>query len=683
MIIMLIITNFTFALGIEIYYPNGNQELCSSTLVEIKWNGIASDVDVLVKSEQNSEFQKILNYEVVGNTFKWKVSVEDFFNVPLTFRISNRNNSNEFDEVGGITVFRDIEIIEQTNSLQICEGEDILLDIEAIGYDLKYQWFKDGQMIPDANSQVLYIQNSDYSHSGTYTCNIKSNGICAEKEIAPISVYVATKTKFTSNPKNIFWEYKSSGNFNALLHANINDSNNVKFQWYKDSTIWVVPENGGIPVAVQIKIKLNEGKKYRGTQSSNLAVNNMVWGDRADYFCIADGLCGVDTAVGAIGAQKYFRIHKESPDFYDCEGKDVTFKARVETNETGTFTYQWYKTGLIKLQEGEKFSGTQTLELTIHKPDRKDNSTFYVLVNLVEKQVYDRSESFIFNPEYMPTISEQPKDWVIHAPRNFHIGIIWLKLLLYNYQSCFYEWYKGDSLILKGYNKNGYIYDPLNAKNVKPSDVGWYKCKISNQCGTIWSDSVYVAWGFKNNKLSACLNDEFVITVDEFSDDFYFQWVFKDKVIEDSDRIINSKTNKLTFIRLDETDVGNYSVYVINKNNQNRILMGIIKVEVELPPDIITDFPDTLSNVGDRMPQVSIVANSRGEGLYYILYIDGKAQEAEQFKKRDQYGNIDYGFVLGGSDSNLKPGVYQYRFRNDCGMIWSNKMTVINENYKE
>ena len=678
LLIILLLSNFSFALGIEIYYPTGNQELCSSTPVEIKWNGIASDVDVLVKSEQNAEFQKILNYEVVGNTFKWKVSVEEFFNVPLTFRISNRNNSNEFDEVGGITVFRDIEIIEQTNSLQICEGEDILLDIEAIGYDLKYHWFKDGQMIPNANSQVLYISQSNHSNSGTYTCSIESNGICYEKEIAPISVYVTTGTKFLTIPENVFWEYQYNGKMDARFHANINDSNNVIFQWYKDTIIFVKPEGGGTLVPRQIRLKLQDGKKYTGTQSHDFVVKNMVWGDRTEYHCIAEGLCGVDSVTGSIGAQKYFRIIKKSPDYFGCDGIDVKFKAIVETNETGTLTYQWYRSGFVKLEEGERFTGTQTLELTMHKPNRLDNSTYYVLVTLAEKKVYDRSEAFTYMPQYKPDIALQPYEWVIHAPRNYEKRRLYFLINVYNEEKCYYQWYKGDSLVASTGENNFY-----RKTNVQPSDTGWYRVKIRNNCGIIWGDSMYVAWGFEDYNRSTCMKEELVVTVDDYGDDYYYEWIFKGNVIVDSDSILHSKTNKLKFTSLKAGDEGDYKIYIINKNTQYKTLIGIIRVTTEEPPKIVRDFPKTQSNIGYRMPIFSIIAVSKGKGLYYILYIDGQAQNTEQYIAQDIYENTDYGFVFGGMNSNLKPGVYQYRFRNECGTTWSTKMTLINENYVE
>lgn len=678
MIMLLIMSNFTFSLGIEIYYPNFDQELCSSTPVKIKWNGIATDFNVLVKTENNPEFQKIQNYEVQSNTLIWKVNSDEFFNVPLTFRISSVDYPDDFDEVEGITVYRDIEVIDQTKSFQICEGEDIFLDINAIGYELSYQWFKDGNAIQTATSSTLFVPKADYSHSGVYTCSIESNSLCGQKEISPISVYVASKTKFLSNPKNVFWEYLDNGKMIAEIHANIFDeTNNVSFQWFKDSTIFVAPEGGGLAYPVEIRIKLQDGKKYTGTKSHDFVVKNMVWGDRAEYYCIAEGLCGKDTATGSIGAQKFYKIINKSPDYFGCEGKTIKFKASIETNETGTFTYQWYRSGNIKLVEGEKFSGTETLELTIHNADRFDNSTYYVLVTLVEKKVYDRSEAFTYMPEFKPAISDQPRDWVIHAPRDFEPDRIYLKIFVYNFEPCIYEWFKGASLIQRSQD-NSY-----RKSSVDSSDIGWYKCRIRNNCGSIWSDSIYVAWGFQNNKFSACMNEKLVLSVDEFSDDFYLEWVFKGNVIDDSDRIKNSKTNKLTFSRLDEDDAGNYSVYVVNKNTQNKILMGIVKVAVELPPDIARDFPDTLSNNGNSMSKISLVALSKGDGLYYILYIDGEAQSSEQFRAQDMYGNTDYGFIFGGNDSNLKPGVYQYRFRNDCGLTWSNRMTVINENYKE
>ncbi|MBX3042344.1 MAG: T9SS type A sorting domain-containing protein [Candidatus Kapabacteria bacterium] len=689
--IFLILVNKAFSEGINIYYPADIQELCRTTPIVIKWEGSTADVIVEIKNENDTKYNFVLNYQINNNTFVWTVNDAEYLNTTLSVKVSDKNNPEIYDEFHGITIFSETEILHQTQSVQVCSGDDIYLQVDALGYNLSYQWYRDNNPVDGAVSSVLRYSNADYSMSGTYVCKIKSNSPCDIAQSKPISVYVATPTEFTTRPEEVFWEYNKSATMTALLHGNNEpEINNVKFRWFKDTIIYTFkPPKTFIPDTIRLELK--EGKKYIGTKSQDLEITKLVWSDRTTYYCVADGLCGSDTVSCEIGDESRFEIIKVSPDFYGCEGQDVTFKATVVTEVEGTFTYQWYKSGFKKLIESEKFIGTQTRELTIKNTDYdEDFNIYYVLVTWVEKKVSKRSEHFVLELNMLPKIYEQPRNTFIKDRTNKFFGQTYIDVIVKNDVGCMYTWYRNGKQARKTCHRSDYwlgidscppypsLYPPPPRASV-PEDVGWYRCKIENECGVTWTDSVYVAWDY--NELYSCIGKDIAIEVKDLGENYSYIWEFDGKELQETDRIKNVESSKLIIRNLKIEDHGNYLVWTVDKNSNTKTLYSKVFVEVITAPFIQKDFPNELTNDGDYIKQIFASVISNGPFLDYEVYLD-KVKIHEGTKFRNNLYNNDYGFLFGGKENNVKPGVYQYLFRNDCGEVWSNKMKVTNTAYK-
>jgi hypothetical protein len=164
--------------------------------------------------------------------------------------------------------------------------------------------------------------------------------------------------------------------------------------------------------------------------------------------------------------------------------------------------------------------------------------------------------------------------------------------------------------------------------------------------------------------------------------EYEYIWEFKDNIVLEAERFKNVNTNKLLIKNLHSEDHGYYYVWSLNKVTKTKTLLSKVFAEVIKSPLIIKNFPKEINNYGEdfiRQDFASVISN--GPYLYYEIYLNGE-KILEDTKYRNEYYANDYGFVVGGRNSNLKPGIYQYFFRNDCGEIWSNKMNVINSAYK-
>jgi hypothetical protein len=691
LILWLIANSNLFASAISIYYPTELKEICNSNPLILKWTG-TENVNVEIKKESDNEYKPLLNYQINDNTLNWTLNDADYLNFPLSIKISEKTNPGNYDEIAGIIIFSSVEIINQTQSFSICKDEMIYLQIDALGFGLKYQWYKDNELITGATSNVFSINNSDYSHSGVYHCKISTSGVCNDLLSEPISVYVAAPTKFITRPEEVFWEYNKSVTMTAELHANNEpEINNVKFRWFKDTVVYTfIPPKKFIPDTIMVE--LIESKKYKGTNSQDLEITKLVWSDRGKYYCVAEGLCGSDTVSCVIGDESRFEIIKVSNDFVGCEGQDITLKTKVITSVEGTFTYQWYKAGFKKLIESDKYLGTQTLELTIKNADyNEDYNNFYVLVTWHEKKVAKRSPSFVVELKTLPIITQQPSNTIIKDRTNKFFGQTYIDVITKNDIGCLYTWYRNGVQARKTCHQSNYwigidscppygALSPPPPRPAVPEDVGWYKCKIENECGVTWSDSVYIAWDYY--EYYSCIGTDLTLEVVDMGNEYEYIWEFKDNIVLEAERFKNVNTNKLLIKNLHSEDHGYYYVWSLNKVTKTKTLLSKVFAEVIKSPLIIKNFPKEINNYGEdfiRQDFASVISN--GPYLYYEIYLNGE-KILEDTKYRNEYYANDYGFVVGGRNSNLKPGIYQYFFRNDCGEIWSNKMNVINSAYK-
>ena len=70
-------------------------------------------------------------------------------------------------------VYVPTNITTQPLSQNVCENEDVLFNSQTNGTDpVSYQWYKDGQLIPDANEEDLFFNNIIVSDTGNYYLEI-------------------------------------------------------------------------------------------------------------------------------------------------------------------------------------------------------------------------------------------------------------------------------------------------------------------------------------------------------------------------------------------------------------------------------------------------------------------------------------------------------------------------------
>jgi hypothetical protein len=104
------------------------------------------------------------------------------------FKASNYCKPDITSEKLNITVYEATEIIEGPNDTTVTEGKTVILWVSAIGGNLKYQWYKNDQVLLGAFDPTLEIKNIKKSDEAYYHCEIEGECGNFKSERALITV---------------------------------------------------------------------------------------------------------------------------------------------------------------------------------------------------------------------------------------------------------------------------------------------------------------------------------------------------------------------------------------------------------------------------------------------------------------------------------------------------------------
>jgi hypothetical protein len=494
----------------------------------------------------------------------------------------------------------------------------------------------------------------------------------------PISVYVSTKTQFTVIPLNIQWAYLATMGFKVGIHSlDLEEARNTKFRWYRD-TLNVFTEKPDI-------IALKDSGRISGAWSDHLIIKDMIYTDRGRYFCIAEGRCGADTLYTFIGNQDFMKVYNIGYDYSECEGGTAFLEVKVETSVDAPIEYQWYNTGLRLIEESDKFVGTKTNKLQINDVQKADAIAYYCRVTMPKYDIFQNSEIFIINPAYLPEILQHPKDYVIKDRENFYFGQLALRTVISSNRVCKFEWYRNDTLVYTDLSEGSSTYligPPWAPRMAVPTDVGKYYCFITHQCTTMTTRSVHVVWGYEDVIL--CNFEKGVLEVDKAKDGeekYNYIWYKDKKAFVPNFRIKGGGTHKLEFSWVIVDDTGTYEVWRQNKESGELEYLGKIYLEVKGPPEVRKQFPALIVNEDNYLPKKNCAVFSHGPTLHAQLYYEDAplgSVEVRQISINEKF----HAYYIGGYNTNLKSGIYKYKFWNECGESWTEPFEIINTNHK-
>lgn len=112
------------------------------------------------------------------------------------FATSNVPNPSNCDVSGKsrevfVSRFATPKITGQPVSTDGCFGGSATLSVVAEGFDVSYQWFKNGVAVPNSNSNALFLDKLSATHTGSYT--VRVSGTCGFSQTSTPAVFTVVK----------------------------------------------------------------------------------------------------------------------------------------------------------------------------------------------------------------------------------------------------------------------------------------------------------------------------------------------------------------------------------------------------------------------------------------------------------------------------------------------------------
>jgi hypothetical protein len=121
---------------------------------------------------------------------------------------------NAFSENFNLKVLPLTSITNLTDNIDVPLGRSPVLEVVAEGFNLTYQWQKDGIKISDANDSTLPLYDLNTKDIGLYRVSV--NGTCGSA--ISDSIYVYTANEESSGTEVFVWPTITSGEFNIALN---------------------------------------------------------------------------------------------------------------------------------------------------------------------------------------------------------------------------------------------------------------------------------------------------------------------------------------------------------------------------------------------------------------------------------------------------------------------------------
>lgn len=219
-----------------------------------------------------------------------------------------------------VTVAIKPRITRQPTGLDVCPGTDNTISVAAVGNNLAYLWYKDGQPLLNQTGSSISFNKYDYSMNGQYYCTVRSD--IANPNNCTISVQSSTvrvsgfrAPVAASQPKSID---ACAGTATTLVGTFTGTG--LTYQWFKD------------------------GKALDGQTANALVIGATQPTDAGKYVLVATGTCGLkgtsDTATITVLAKPAITKQPEAATLTVGERLSLS----VEASDIRSI--QWYKNDL-------------------------------------------------------------------------------------------------------------------------------------------------------------------------------------------------------------------------------------------------------------------------------------------------------------------------------------------------
>ena len=577
------------------------------------------------------------------------------------------------------------QIINNPDSVSICDGQNTFFTVIASGDSLHYQWRKNGVNIAGATNSTLNFIPAHYSDTGNYVCVISNN--CGTDTSANAHLNMNIPPAIVTQPHNLSKCLGQDATFSVIASGD-----SLNFQWlkngnlipgasqstlilnniqYSDTASYVchiwnncgeIYSNAGVlninilpVITVQPNktssclgdsvtlyvVAAGDSLKYQwrlngidisGAIQSSITINPVTLANTGDYTCWVYNNCGgVLSNVATLSVNLVPHIVVQPQKISSCPGYSATFSV---TATGDSLEYQWMRNGVI-------LPGETNDSLTINPVTYNDTASYTCLVsNTCGSELSTPAKLTINIP---PVITVQPHNISTCIGSSITLNISATG------DSLYYQWK------FNGIDIPGAIQSSLTINPVQYSDTGYYSCDVYNTCGSVTSQQAHVTINIapvivqQPVKISTCPGENVSFNVIATGDSLYYQWK------KNGFDIPGATQNTLIFNPVSYADTANYTCQIYN--TCGNILSETVYLNINIAPVIQQQPQSLLSCVGDMD--------------YFHIDVTG---DSLNYQWRFEGSNI-----IGANSENyiINPvtladiGVYDVIVWNNCGTVIS------------
>ncbi|MBL7997317.1 MAG: esterase-like activity of phytase family protein [Candidatus Kapabacteria bacterium] len=247
--------------------------------------------------------------------------------------------ANEISGTVSLYGIQNTAITEQPQTQSVCAGETVTLRTVATGPSLTYQWLKDGQPMINQTQNTLTLESVGSQSTGIFECIITpAAGTAQPLRTRTALVAVLPQSQITSEPQNRVATVGST--ITLATETNVTD-NSLRYQWFRGFSA------------------LQDGGRISGSRSAELRMTNLQQSDAGNnYYCQITSRCGIISTRRVTVDVAAITIRSTAQAVRVCESSPAVLRVDAQaTVQSAVLEYEWRKgTTVIPQQTSSSLS---------------------------------------------------------------------------------------------------------------------------------------------------------------------------------------------------------------------------------------------------------------------------------------------------------------------------------------
>lgn len=439
--------------------PTAGQAICALTDQQIRWTSRGvSNVKIDITRNGTAFSPIVSSTDGFAQLYNWFITHAE--NDGATYQV--RVTDNEHPMVAALSPQFSItlppRLLFQPISQNKCIGDTILLRVGTEGTATAYQWFKDGQPLTGATTNVLRILYARETNTGKYQVRVSGTSICGDIWSDTAIVYVTPEVTILKQPEDAIAQLGKT----LSLSVEVMGTDKHRYQWFKGN------------------VALQNSTRISGAQTPNLIIREFKATDNGtDYFCriYAEGNCQIkDTRRINVGPSSITLATQPDTLVAACEGQPFTMRVTTTTVPANLpLRFRWYK-GTTELTDGNGITGATTNTIAFANSSAAIAGIYTVKVEALSGNATNQSHNIRVVLGDKPRFVIQPRSREVCAGELFVLNADAISNSLMEYR-----WIRNGVLLPDRTNSFALQFDTAGRQY-------FYRCIVTTECGSDTSD---------------------------------------------------------------------------------------------------------------------------------------------------------------------------------------------------